>query len=258
MFAKRQKGWWLCSESFRLADLNIFVSRSLENILKQHVQPQGRCAVLLRGVNQMRFFPSRQKTNGRIVLFVGRLEAAKGIFDLLAAWKDVAAKCLDAKLWIVGPDSTDGEFTRQVHSRGHADTIKMLGPLPSDNVANLMRKAQILCLPSHAEGTPNCVMEALACGLPVVATRVGGIPDIVEDNKSGILVDNGDVKGLAEALLRLLHDSESRLRMGQAAYCFARRYLDSRKSATRLVKLYKELIKASAVGVTQSKDKLLM
>ena len=118
----------------------------------------------------------------------------------------------------------------------------MTGPLPLHEVASLMRKAQLLCLPSHAEGTPNCVMEALACGLPVVATKVGGIPDIVETNQTGILVDKGDVQGLAAAMVSLLRDSENRTRMGEAGHAFARRYLDARKTAIRLVKLYSELM----------------
>src|SRR5262249_19072281 len=101
---------------------------------------------------------------------------------------------------------------------------------------------RLLCLPSHKEGTPNCVMEALACGLPVVATRVGGIPDIVEHDKTGLLIDKGDIEGLATSLLTLLRDHSRCARMGQAAHAFAPALLDARKTASRLVELYDELI----------------
>lgn len=245
ILANRRKGWKLCRDSFRFADLNIPVSRSLESILKEHAQPQGRCEFLLRGVDHTRFFPSGEKAKESIVLFVGRIEKSKGVFELLSAWDQVARACPDSELWMVGPDQTGEQFMREVRSHGHTNSIKVTGPLPLSDVASLMRKAQVLCLPSHREGTPNCIMEALASGLPVIATRVGGIPDIVEHNKTGILVDTGDVQGLAAALKSLLQDSTYRARMGAAGHAFALRYLDAQKTTVRLVELYKELISFS-------------
>jgi glycosyltransferase involved in cell wall biosynthesis len=241
-FANRQKGWKLCGESFQLADLNISVSQSLENILKDHVQPKGRCEVLLRGVDQTRFFPSWEVTKKPIVLFVGQISKQKGAWDLLSAWKQVSVACPSAELWVVGPDHTNGRFIREIRTRGHHDSIKITGPLPAIEVASLMRKAQILCLPSYGEGTPNCVMEALASGLPVVATRVGGIPDIVAHEATGLLVEKSDTQGLADALMTLLRDPSRCTRMGEAAHAFADTHLDIRKTADRLVDLYRETI----------------
>lgn len=244
--ANRQKGWKLCRDSFRLADLNISVSRSLESILKEHAHPQGRCEVLLRGVDLRTFFPSSKEDVRRpIVLFVGRIVEAKGVFDLLKAWAQVVARCPSAELWVVGPDHTNGRFVRETRSCGYGSSIRVSAPLPLPDVADLMRQVQVLCLPSHGEGTPNSVMEALASGLPVVATKVGGIPDIVESNRTGILVDQGDVQGLAEALVSLLRESNRRARMGKAAHEFARTHLDARKTVLRHVELYRELITAS-------------
>ena len=113
-----------------------------------------------------------------------------------------------------------------------------------------MRQSRLLCLPSHGEGTPNCVMEALSCGLPVVVTRVGGIPDIVEHEKTGLLIDQGSIEGLATSLVTLLRDPCRCAHMGQAAHAFARVHLDARKTAERLVELYDELI------VSYSREKL--
>ena len=241
-FANRQKSWKLCRESFRLADLNISVSQSLQSILKEQVQPQGRCEVLLRGVDQSRFFPSWEVTKNPIVLFVGRISKLKGAWDLLTAWERVAVACPYAELWLVGPDHTNGRFIREVRTNGHHDSIKITGPLPAIEVASLMRKAQILCLPSYGEGTPNCVMEALASGLPVVATRVGGIPDIVAHGTTGLLVEKGDIQELADALVSLLRDPSRCIRMGKAAQDFADTHLDIGKNVDRLVDLYRETI----------------
>jgi glycosyltransferase involved in cell wall biosynthesis len=87
-------------------------------------------------------------------------------------------------------------------------------------------------------------MEALSCGLPIVATRVGGIPDIVEVGTSGFLVDRGDIDGLASALITLLRVPSQCLRMGRAAKEFADTHLDISRTADRLVELYRETIAA--------------
>jgi glycosyltransferase involved in cell wall biosynthesis len=176
------------------------------------------------------------------ILFVGAVRRTKGAFDLLEAWAQVIVNCTHAELWVVGPDYTNGRFAQEVQSRGHGKAVKILGPQPLNNVADLMRQAQVLCLPSHGEGTPNCVMEAMACGLPIVATEVGGIPDIVDSNRTGILVQKGNVQKLTEALSSLLQDTDRRARMGEAAYEFARVHLDARKTTERLTGLYRELL----------------
>jgi glycosyltransferase involved in cell wall biosynthesis len=242
ILAHHRKGWRLCRDAFRLADLNLPVSRSLESILRLHAEPTGRCEVLLRGVDQTRFFPSSQLSAELRVLFVGSIVKAKGVFDLLLAWAEVKGALPNASLTMVGPDRTQGLFSREAISLGVNSSITLTGPLPLPTVANLMRQSRLLCLPSHAEGTPNCVMEALSSGLPIVATRVGGIPDIVEHEKTGLLIAKGDVKGLAAALVTLLRDPNQCVYMGQAAHAFARVHLDARKTASRLVELYDELI----------------
>jgi glycosyltransferase involved in cell wall biosynthesis len=241
----RLNEWKLCRDSFCLADLNILVSRSLERTLTACVQPQGRCEVMLRGVDLKMFFPPGiERAHRSIVLFVGRVTEAKGVFDLLKAWNGVIARCKCAELWIVGPNHTDAHFLRALEAYGQTRSIKVLGPLPLHEVADLMRQAHVLCLPSHGEGMPNCVMEAMACGLPVVATAVGGIPEIVQSNRTGMLVEKGDVQSLADALVSLLQDSNQRAQMGEASYAFAREHFDARKTAERLVGLYRELVMA--------------
>lgn len=239
----QQKEWKLCRDSFRFADLNIMVSRSLERTLRTCAQPKGRCEVVLRGVDMKIFFPPDNEDVRRpAILFVGKITKTKGIFDLLQAWRQVIESCSDAELWIVGPNHTETRFVHEIASCGHGESIRVFGPLPLNEVANLMRQAQVLCLPSHGEGTPNCVMEAMACGLPIVATEVGGIPDIVETNRTGLLVQPGDNHSLAEALVSLLQDSGRRACMGEAAYAFSNEYLDSRKATNRLMGLYRDLL----------------
>src|SRR5262245_9790411 len=108
ILVQRRKGWRLCRDTFRLADLNLPVSRQLERTLRLHAQPIGQCETLLLGVDQSHFFPAPELVAGQAVLFVGRIEEAKGVFDLLSAWGEVSRVCPKASLTLVGPDHTNG------------------------------------------------------------------------------------------------------------------------------------------------------
>jgi glycosyltransferase involved in cell wall biosynthesis len=238
VLAGRKKGWELCRDSFRAADLNLPVGRSLETILRNSAQPAGRCETLLLGVDRRRFFPASELSLEPQVLYVGRIETAKGVYDLLHAWVRVLARCPKAQLIMVGEDRMDGMFSQQARTLGVSESID----LPGRQVADMMRTSRVFCLPSHKEGTPVCVMEALACGLPIVATRVGGIPDIVTHGTAGLLVEKGDVQGLSDALFSLLSDPARCVRMGKEAHVFACSHLDIGKTADRLVDLYRETI----------------
>ncbi len=240
--AGRQQGWKLCRDSFEAADLNLPVSRSLETILRDRVKPVGRCETLLLGVDRHRFFPASELSLEPRVLFVGRIERAKGVYDLLEAWVGVLAHHPNARLMMVGEDRTNGSFSQQAQSLGISGSLSLTGPLPGHHVADMMRQSRLFCLPSHKEGTPVCVMEALACGLPIVATRVGGIPDIVVDQKTGILVGKANAQELADALVSLLRDPSKCIRMGREAQMFAHAHLDIVRTADRLVDLYREII----------------
>lgn len=237
--AGRQPGWELCRDSFGAADLNLPVSRALEAILRSSTQPVGRCETLLLGVDRRQFFPALELALEPQVLYVGRIERAKGVYELLDAWVRVLAHCPNARLTLIGEDRTGGSVHRQVQSLGIDESVILTGPLSGHQVADMMRRSRIFCLPSHNEGTPVCIMEALSCGLPVVATRVGGIPDVVEHEKTGLLVAKGNVQGVADALLSLFRDPSRCVQMGKEARAFADTHLDIARTANRLVDLYR-------------------
>jgi glycosyltransferase involved in cell wall biosynthesis len=132
------------------------------------------------------------------ILFAGRLSPEKGIEDLVAATDGL-------NLVVAG----DGPLRHLVSSA--------LGFVPREQLERLYERAAAVVLPSYREGLPLCVLEAMAHGRPVVATRVGGIPELVEDGVTGFLVEPGDVAGLRAALERLLADPMLRRRMGREA-----------------------------------------
>ncbi len=158
---------------------------------------------------------------GRLrVLFVGVYGEQKGVLDLLSALATARAGGVDATLRVVGKPqyARDDVLVRgRIAELGLGDAVAFAGVLAADEVRDEYERADVLCLPSRREGLPMVVLEAMACGLPVLATRVGAVPDVVADGETGVLVDAGDVRGLERALHRLAADPDARARMGEAA-----------------------------------------
>lgn len=154
------------------------------------------------------------KTAAVRLLFVGRLADGKGLFDLLDA-VDELERDHDVELVVVGDGPLRNSLSEAVENRGLAETVTFTGY--RDDIPALMASADGLVLPSYREGTPRVVTEALAAGLPVVATDIAGLPEQVDDGETGYLVDPGDVDALTDRLRRLVESPERRRRMGDAA-----------------------------------------
>lgn len=137
----------------------------------------------------------------RLVLYVGRLVPGKGLRELFAAADAIAARGEDVDFALVG----DGPMREEVARLAAASKarVHLAGALPPASVATWLVAADAVTLPSHSEGQPNVLIEAMACGRPVVATRVGGIPEIV-DARCGLLVPPADPEALADALAATL------------------------------------------------------
>jgi glycosyltransferase involved in cell wall biosynthesis len=134
-----------------------------------------------------------------LVLFVGRLDTKKGIGELLEAFASLASRRPNLHLAYVG----DGPGSEQLRGKAKhlalEDRIILIGACSSQKVAQWLAAANVLALPSYNEGYPNVVIEALSCGRPVIATKVGGIPELVTE-KSGILIAPRDSRALASAI----------------------------------------------------------
>lgn len=140
---------------------------------------------------------------GRVVVFAGQLVPIKAVQVLLQAWQILAgAGSLRAsdRLVIAG----DGPERAMLEARAAAgidpQSVRFLGEISQQDLALWLDAASAFCLPSRNEGTPNVIIEAMACGRPVVASRVGGIPEIVTDGRNGFLVESGDAAQLAARL----------------------------------------------------------
>lgn len=181
----------------------VAVSRALADETVQLGVSRERIAIVMNGVDTDLFHP-RDRASARaqlglteapLAVYVGNLKEDKGVLDLAAAWARVAAEMPDARLVIIG----DGP-ARAALEAALDDTAQVIGPQPLERIPQWLAAADILTLPSHAEGTPNVVLEALASGRRVVATRVGGIPDLITSDEMGVLVAPHDPAALGRAL----------------------------------------------------------
>jgi len=154
------------------------------------------------------------------LLFVGVLERYKDVEGLAAAWRQLSQRLPEARLRVVG-NGRQVEVAEALQREGARWDRRLEQP----EVAHALDEARALVLPSASEGLPRIAVEAFLRGRPVVATRAGGTPEIVEHEVTGLLVERGDSAALADALERILRDRELAQRLGDAAHVSASRFL---------------------------------
>jgi len=154
--------------------------------------------------------------NGYRLLFLGRMCRDKGTYDLLEVIANLGQRFPEAELFCAG-DGEAQEVAARAQALGIWGRVKILDWVTGDAKNQLIETAGILVLPSYFEGLPMSVLEAMAAGVPVVTTTVGGIPDAVDDGVDGCLVEPGDKTMLERTLARLLEDHELQKRIGNAA-----------------------------------------
>ena len=148
------------------------------------------------------------------MLCIGRLVPDKDHDTLLTAFHLTAAAHPEAELWLVGEGPRLAALRQLAQRLSIADRVKFIPP--REDLRPLLHQATLLVLSSRTEALPNVVLEAMAAGLPVVATRVGGVPELVDPGRTGWLVDPEDAPGLAAALNQALADPEAAQTLGRA------------------------------------------
>jgi sugar transferase (PEP-CTERM/EpsH1 system associated) len=212
---------------YRLADQVFTVSNELrEHYAKQLLIPVERMHVIPNGVDSNRFRPSPARARMRshlaladdlVVLgTVGRLDPVKGYATLLNAAEQLLQAGVNLKVVIVG-DGPEREQLQERASGSHVlrDCVIFVGKVA--NPEDWLNAFDIYVLPSLSEGMSNSLLEAMSTGLPCVVTRVGSNPDLVEEGKSGFLVNAGDASAIAERIQRLEADPKLRQKFGEAA-----------------------------------------
>jgi glycosyltransferase involved in cell wall biosynthesis len=178
------------------------------------------------------------------IVCVGTLHEVKGQVHLVRACAVLRDRGVDVACRIIGRGPDEPMLRRTIDQLGLRDVVTLVGPLARDGVIDELRRADVLVAPSvisargQKEGIPVVLMEAMSCGLPVVASRLSGIPELVEHERSGLLVTPGRPEELADALARLAGDPELRGRLGSAGRSTIERDFDLRTNATKLVRLF--------------------
>jgi glycosyltransferase involved in cell wall biosynthesis len=184
----------------------------------------------------------------------GRLNAAKGYGELVEAIALLRDEGIDARLTIAGEDEQGGSGYRRtlealVRERRLRDGVILLGAVSEERVAEALQSTHVFVLGSHHEGLGVATMEAMAMGVPVVVTRVGGVPELVEDGADGILVPPRDAKALASAIARLARAPERARALSAAGRGKVERAFDSARSAEVLERRIRSLATDRVVGV---------
>jgi glycosyltransferase involved in cell wall biosynthesis len=192
----------------------VAVSRALADEAHALGVPRERIAIVHNGVDGTLFHPRDRRqarvelglpVDGKLIVCVGRLERTKGVIDLLNAFKNLPDPALT--LALVGDGAARGECEAQAGAR-----VRVVGARPLAEIPLWMAASDVIALPSWNEGTPNVLLEALACGRPAVATRVGGVPDLISSQLLGELVPARDPPAMAAALARVVaapHDARA-------------------------------------------------
>jgi alpha-maltose-1-phosphate synthase len=181
--------------------------------------------------------PRRPRERPR-VLFVGGRFLAKGGEDLLAALGERLGSEVEVDL--VTPEPVPERPGVRVHRLGPSDP----------QLLDLQQQADLMCLPTLADAVPWAVLEAMACGTPVLSTRIGGIPDLLDDGRAGLLVQAGDPRELREGLQSLLDDAQARSALAERARERCKQRYDARRQLPRLIEHLREAVERGAQAGT--------
>jgi glycosyltransferase involved in cell wall biosynthesis len=235
----------------RTADRFVAVSEDLAGFLTQTVNiRREHIEIIHNGVDLAKFAPDPRERNKLrrglglseddvVVIVVAALFPGKGHDILLDALTELGTQ--GVKLLIAGDGDERGRLELRARTLGLGAEVSFLGQ--RSDVPNLLRAADVFILPSYSEGLPLSVIEAMASGVPVVATRVGGIPELVIDGHNGVLVPPGSAKDIASALSRIIGDNVFAARIVAAAKQAVREAFSLQQMRERYASLYRSLIK---------------
>jgi teichuronic acid biosynthesis glycosyltransferase TuaC len=242
VYPDRMPALWrrLCDTLAGVA-LPVGVSRSICQRLAEtdRCRREPLCVYLSR--DTQRFAPAQDKQRLRrqlgwpaervVGIYVGGLVETKGINELAAAAEPLLRKHPDFQLVCVGDGPSRATLSGLTDHQGRENAVVLPGRVAPDDVPHFLQAADFLVLPSYSEGMPQAVLEAMNCGLAVVATRVGGVPEAVLDGETGLLVEARDIEQLRTALERMIADERFRVAAGQKGLTRARETFDPDRNA---------------------------
>ncbi|NJM97827.1 MAG: glycosyltransferase family 4 protein [Phormidesmis sp. RL_2_1] len=204
--------------SLQRADGFIVLSQSWQDYYLTHCDlDPSRVIVLPNPVEIPADIPHRDDSPRIQFVFLGRVGQRKGAFDLIKAWAQLPTECLNKSQMILAGDGELDYAQNLIEKLNLAASVKLAGWINGLQRNQLLQASNVFILPSYNEGLPMAMLEAMAWGLPVISTPVGGIPEMVDPQKTGYLVNPGDIQGLTKAMRTLIEDASLRAAMGHSA-----------------------------------------
>ncbi|MCD6451704.1 MAG: glycosyltransferase [Acidobacteria bacterium] len=234
---------------YRSADMVVAISKPVSLVLREAGVPEERIRIIPDGIpfdfnidlNNLSFLLDRLKVRGcyPIIGSIGRLSPLKGFRYLIEAAEEVVRNYPDAKFLIAGEGKGRGELEALVRRKGLTHSVRFLGFI--SNIYEFLSLVDIFVLPSLSEGLNTSLLKAMALGKPIIATRVGGVVDVITDGKEGVLIPPKDSSAIAKAVLALLSSKERAKEMGFEGRERAREF-SIEKTIDETARLYYELM----------------
>ena len=243
-------GHWVgsCCETHRLAMVRVLDhagavligcrSFADEVVHRLGIDP-ARFTIVPGAVDTSRFAPTPRPANVTpVLLYHGRVDARKGVLDMLDALAPLAAEGVPFELLVSGIGPTYDETAARIAKLGLGAQARMTGYIDYADVPDIYRRADIFVSPTYAEGFSNTILEAMASGLAVVSCRCVGVVDCIRDGENGLLTEPGDVPALTAALRRLLTDAAERARLAAAGLEECRQVYSWRAVSAQIMQVY--------------------
>jgi glycosyltransferase involved in cell wall biosynthesis len=238
---------------FLEADVLTVPDQSMKDLLVKCHCPENKIIVHHSGIDlnkfKFRFRTPPGPGEPLVMLCVGRLVEKKGIQYLIRAFSQVIHHFPDIRLRIIGDGPLKAVLAQLIRRLGLTHAVTLTGAKTHDDVAKEMDRAHLFCLPSitdrhgNREGIPNVLKEAMACGLPVISTYHGGIPELVEDGVNGYLVPEKDEEHLTAALIKAIETPETWAKLAESARNTVERSFDVKKQIDELEVIYDTVTK---------------
>lgn len=180
------------------------------------------------------------KKRKNLIGYIGRLEVGKGVMNFVEAVSRISKKQSNLKFFLGGHGPLRDRIEDELRSSNIAQEVEMVGWIPHDKVADYLNELKLFVLPSYSEGLPTGVLEAMACGTPVLATPVGGVPDVIKDGETGFILEDNSPECIAENVIRALNHPNL-----EEIVKKARNIIEERYNYDAAVERYKKILKNS-------------
>ncbi|RLA95289.1 MAG: hypothetical protein DRG25_00605 [Deltaproteobacteria bacterium] len=192
--------------NFKLSDRIVLYS---SNLIKEWNLEKYKDKILIAHEHFLDFnkFEIKKKLSERnnLVGYIGRLSEEKGVLNFVRAIPEILKERNDMEFLIGGDGQLRGEIEKYISGKNLNDKVKLAGWIPHENLPDCLNELKLVVLPSFTEGLPNVMLEAMACGTPVLATPVGGVPDVIKDGETGFIMEDNSPECIARNVIRALN-----------------------------------------------------